>query len=125
MRVDARVQEELLEARTESANIMESLSSAKKDLLRCQDKVKEVNGKLDARNQELEGLMKSLQEAWDEITCLNDFSSKSFDAVELLESEVIDVCSFLSLTNYNVFLFFVRRSGRNACSIHPCICRER
>ena len=40
--------------------------------------MKEVNGKLDARNQELEGLVKSLQEARDEITCLNDFSSKSF-----------------------------------------------
>ena len=100
--IDSCVQEELLEARTESANMRESLSSAKKDSMRCQDKVNELNGELDARNQEVEGLVKSLQEAKDEITCLYEFSSQSFDAIELLEKEVINVCSFLSLTNRNL-----------------------
>ena len=42
----AYVQEELLESRTESANTMGSLSSAKKDLLKYQDKVKDLNDKL-------------------------------------------------------------------------------
>ena len=100
--IDLCVQEELLETRTESANMRESLSSAKKDSMRCQDKVNELNGELNARNQELEGLVKSLQEAKDEITCLHELSSQSVDAVELLEREVINVCSFLPFTNDNL-----------------------
>ena len=88
------VQEELLESRTESANTMDSLSSAKKDLLKYQDKVKDLNDKLYDKTQELQGLVKLLQEAEDEIAYLNDLSSKSLNAIELLENEVIDVSSF-------------------------------
>ena len=90
----AYVQEELLESRTESANTMGTLSSAKKDLLKYQDKVKDLNDKLYDRTHELQGLVKSLQEAEVEIAYLNDLSSKSLDAIELLESEVMDVCPF-------------------------------
>ena len=92
----AYVQEELLESRTESANTMDSLSSAKKDLLKYQDKVKDLNDKLYDRTHELQGLVKSLQEAEVEIAYLNDLSSKSLNAIELLESEVIDVSSLSS-----------------------------
>ena len=90
----AYVQEELLESRTESANTMGSLSSAKKDLLKYQDKVKDLNDKLYDRTHELQGLVKSLQEAEVEIAYLDDLSSKSLDAIELLESEVMDVSPF-------------------------------
>ena len=90
----AYVQEELLESRTESANTMGTLSSAKKDLLKYQDKVKDLNDKLYDRTHELQGLVKSLQEAEVEIAYLNDLSSKSLDAIELLESEVMDVSPF-------------------------------